>query len=149
MLSAFWKPCAFSAMMDSIDLIQKGILMSDRHSETHTHVDENGHIYTHTHGDGKNSAHSHSHTHDPEEIRSVVNRLSRCIGHLEKVRQMVESGEDCSDVLIQLAAVRSALNNAGKLLLKCHLEHCIQEAVLEEDDVAIEKMKTAIDRFIS
>ncbi len=127
--------------------------MSDRHSEMHphTHVDANGHTYTHTHVHTADHGHTctHSHTHDPEEIRSVVNRLSRCIGHLEKVRQMVESGEDCSDVLIQLAAVRSALNNAGKLLLKGHLEHCIQEAVLEEDDVAIEKMKTAIDRFIS
>ena len=127
--------------------------MSDRQSEmhTHTHVDVDGHTYTHTHAHTGADGHTctHSHTHDPEEIRSVVNRLSRCIGHLEKVRQMVESGEDCSDVLIQLAAVRSALNNAGKLLLKGHLEHCIQEAVLEEDDVAIEKMKTAIDRFIS
>jgi DNA-binding FrmR family transcriptional regulator len=78
-----------------------------------------------------------------------VNRLSRCIGHLEKVRQMVENGEDCSDVLIQLAAVRSALGSAGKLLLKGHLEHCIVEAVEEGDDTSIEKMKQAIDRFIS
>ncbi|MBR3367198.1 MAG: metal-sensing transcriptional repressor [Lachnospiraceae bacterium] len=131
--------------------------MGEQHSHAglhpHTHTDADGHTYTHTHapaeGAGHTHAHTHSHTHDPEEIRSVVNRLSRCIGHLEKVRQMVESGEDCSDVLIQLAAVRSALNNAGKLLLKGHLEHCIQEAVLEEDDVAIEKMKAAIDRFIS
>ena len=78
-----------------------------------------------------------------------MNRLARAIGHLESVKRMIERDEDCSDVLIQLAAVRSALNNAGKLLLKGHLEHCIQEAVLEEDDVAIEKMKAAIDRFIS
>ena len=119
--------------------------MKEIHEHSHPHPHSHSHPHDHSH------LHpcEHSHTHDPEEIRSVVNRLSRCIGHLEKVKQMVEAGEDCSDVLIQLAAVRSALNNAGKLLLKGHLEHCIVDAIEEEDDVAIEKMKTAIDRFIS
>lgn len=92
--------------------------------------------------------HNHSHTHDPEEIRAIVNRLARATGHLDSVRRMVEDGKDCSDVLIQLAAVRSEINNAGKLLLQEHMEHCIVEAVEEGDHAAVDKMNKAIDMFL-
>lgn len=91
---------------------------------------------------------NHSHTHDPEEIKAIVNRLARATGHLNSIRKMVEDGKDCSDVLIQLAAVRSEINNAGKLLLQEHMEHCIVEAVQEGDTEAIEKMNKAIDMFL-
>lgn len=92
--------------------------------------------------------HSHSHTHDPEKIRKIVNRLSRAIGHLNHVKEMVERNEDCSDVLVQLAAVKAELNNTGKVILKEHLEHCIVEAAEEGDMDAIEKMNDAIDKFM-
>jgi DNA-binding FrmR family transcriptional regulator len=92
--------------------------------------------------------HSHTHTHDPEEIKAIVNRLARATGHLDSVRKMVEDGKDCSDVLVQLAAVRSEINNAGKLLLKEHMEHCIVEAVAEGDHESLDKMNKAIDLFM-
>lgn len=66
---------------------------------------------------------NHTHTHSHEHTKEVSNRLARAIGHLQKVKQMVENGDDCSDVLIQLAAVKSALNNTGKVILKDHLDH--------------------------
>lgn len=88
--------------------------------------------------------HSHNHTHTKE----VSNRLARAIGHLQKVKQMVDSGEDCSQVLIQLAAVKSALNNTGKVILKDHLEHCIVHAVEDGDSQMIEELNNAIDKFM-
>lgn len=81
---------------------------------THTHIGPDGQVYTHT----------HSHT----QTKAVLNRLSRAIGHLESVKKMVESGRDCTEVLIQLAAVRSALNNTAKVILKDHIEHCVMDA---------------------
>ena len=57
----------------------------------------------------------HNHNHDHTHTREVVNRLARAIGHLQKVKQMVEDGEDCSQVLVQLAAVISALNSTGRV----------------------------------
>lgn len=78
----------------------------------------------------------------------MANRLARAIGHLQKVKQMVEDDEDCSDVLIQLAAVKSAINSTGKVILKDHLEHCIVHAVEDGDDKMIEELNTAIDKFI-
>ena len=86
--------------------------------------------------------------HPHEHTQAVINRLSRAIGHLEAVKKMVEEGRDCSEVLIQLAAVRSAINNTGKLILKDHMEHCIVDAVESGDKKAIEQLSIAIDRYI-
>ena len=114
------------------------------HEDGHVHTHEDGHVHTHE-GDHN---HNHSHTHDPQQVRAIVNRLKRSIGHLDKVRRMVEDGDDCADVLIQLSAVKSEINNTGKLILKQHMEHCIVEAVRENDQEAIDRMNEAIDRFM-
>ena len=103
---------------------------------THTHVDENGNVYTHTH--------HHSH----EQTKAVLNRLSRAQGHLDAVRKMVERGEDCSQVLVQLSAVISALNSTGRAILKDHISHCIVDAVEAGDQEAIQSLNDAIDRFM-
>ena len=96
----------------------------------------------------KHNGETLSHDHVHENQRAIVNRLSRALGHLEKVRQMVEDGADCTEVLVQLSAVRSALDNAGKVILKDHLRHCIVDAVSDGDDDAIDNLCTAIDKFM-
>jgi len=100
------------------------------------------------HNHGHTHEHAHAHTHDPKEEKVIVNRLARAIGHLESVKHMVEDGRDCSEVLVQLAAVRAALNNTGKEILKQHISHCIVEAVNEGDTEAIEELNQAIDKFM-
>ena len=86
----------------------------------------------------------HRHT----DTKNIISRLSRAIGHLEAVKQMVEQGRDCSEVLIQLAAVKSAINNTGKIILKDHLNHCITDAVKNDDSKALEEINKAIDQFV-
>lgn len=90
----------------------------------------------------------HEHTHDPKEMKAIVNRLAKAIGHLEAVKGMVENGRDCSEVLVQLAAVKSAINNTGKLILKEHISHCIVHAVEHGDRQAVEDLNRAIDQFM-
>ena len=92
--------------------------------------------------------HEHSHGHYHRNTKAVLNRLSKIIGHLESVRKMVESGRDCSEVLIQLSAVKAAINNTGKVILKDHMKHCIVHAIEEGDNRAIEELNEAIDKFI-
>ena len=86
--------------------------------------------------------------HEHSQTKAVLNRISRAQGHLESVRKMVERGEDCTDVLVQLSAVISALNSTGRVILKDHIEHCIVDAVRKDDVEALEKLDTAIDRFM-
>lgn len=105
------------------------------------------HEYLHEHG----IAHCHAaagHPHVHENTKAVLNRLSRAIGHLESVKKMVEDGRDCSEVLVQIAAVRSAINNIGKVILEDHIRHCIVDAVEENDQQAIENLCQAIEKFI-
>ena len=92
--------------------------------------------------------HTHNHGHYHTHTKDVSNRLAKAIGHLQKVKQIVEDGEDCSDVLIQLAAVKSALNNTGKVILKDHLEHCIVHAVEDGDEQMLAELNNAIDKFM-
>lgn len=106
------------------------------------------HAYLHEHGIAHSHDHSHGHGHVHENQKAVVNRLARAIGHLEKVKRMVEDGADCSEVLIQLAAVRSALDNTGKVILKDHMRHCVVDAVAAGDDATIDDLCQAIDKFL-
>lgn len=106
------------------------------------------HEYMHEHGIAHSHESGHGHTHSHAHTKAVINRLSRAIGHLESVKRMVEDGRDCSEVLIQLAAVKSALNNTGKVILKDHIEHCIVDAVQDGDMEAINQLNKAIDQFM-
>ena len=90
----------------------------------------------------------HRHLHGHTQTKEVVNRLSRAIGHLTSVKKMVEDGRDCSEVLIQLAAVRAALGSVSKIILKDHIEHCIVHAVEENDHEAIEELENAIEKLL-
>ena len=105
--------------------------------EESEHTAEHNHVHGH-----------HGHTHSHEHTRAVVNRLARAIGHLQRVKSMVEEGYDCAEVLVQLAAVRSALNNTGKVILKDHLEHCVVDALEHHDYDAIRELNTAIEQFV-
>ena len=112
------------------------------HHETDVHDADHNHEHAHSH----NHAEGHGHVH--ENTQAVLNRLSRAIGHLESVRKMVENGRDCSEVLIQIAAVRAAITNIGKVILQDHIQHCIVDAVEEGDDQAIASLCAAIDKFM-
>ena len=101
-----------------------------------------------THAHSHTEAHSHSHPHVHESKKNVVNRLARAIGHLEKVKRMVEDDCDCAEVLIQIAAVRAAIENTRKVILPDHIQHCIVDAVEEGDDQAIASLCAAIDKFM-
>ena len=110
----------------------------------HEYMHAHGIPHDHEHGHG----HGHGHTHSHEHTKAVLNRLSRAIGHLQSVRNMVEEGRDCAEVLVQIAAVRSAIDNTGKLILQDHLKHYIVEAAAEGDQKTIDDLCQAIDKYM-
>ncbi len=86
--------------------------------------------------------------HQHQNTKAVINRLSRAIGHLQAVKSMVEEGKDCSAILIQIAAVKSAIHNIGKIVLQDHLNHCIVDAVKTGDQQFLDDLNHAIDKFM-
>lgn len=113
-------------------------------TEEHTH----DHRHDHSHEHGHDDCHPHTHVHDPNEKKRQLARLSRVIGHLESVKRMIQNDADCSDVLMQLAASKSALNGLGKEIIKEHLAHCITHAIEQGDVKAVEDFQDAIQKYI-
>ncbi len=83
------------------------------------------------------------------KTKQVTNRLARVEGHIRSIRGMVIDGRPCPEVLIQIAAARSALDQAARVLLEDHLEHCVVEAKTQGNvAAAVADLKEALDRFI-
>ncbi|MBD1825314.1 metal-sensitive transcriptional regulator [Cyanobacteria bacterium FACHB-DQ100] len=92
---------------------------------------------------------THPHVHSEESVRRVINRLSRIEGHIRGIKTMVQDDRPCPDVLIQVAAVRGALDRVARMILDEHLSQCVARAAQEGNiDAEIEELKAALDRFL-
>ncbi|MBD2522805.1 metal-sensitive transcriptional regulator [Nostoc sp. FACHB-133] len=112
---------------------------SQHHDADHEHTD-------HTHGTGEPA---HPHIHSEESLRRIANRLSRIEGHVRGIKTMVQQNSPCPDVLLQIAAVRGALDKVARIVLDEHLTECIARAAQEGNiDVEIKQLKAALDRFL-
>lgn len=85
---------------------------------------------------------------DPQLLKSLQNRLSRIVGQLGGIRTMLDEGRYCGDILTQVAAVESALQSFGYLVLQEHMETCMVEElrngnaeIIEEAVALIKKLK--------
>jgi DNA-binding FrmR family transcriptional regulator len=65
----------------------------------------------------------------PDTKRKLATRLRRIAGQVSGLERMVAEDRYCVDVLLQIAAVRAALDGAGKVLLAAHVESCVADAV--------------------
>jgi CsoR family transcriptional regulator, copper-sensing transcriptional repressor len=98
----------------------------------------------HTH-EGKERAHVHTES----SRQQIINRLSRIEGHIRGIKAMVQENTDCPQVLIQIAAVRGALDRVSRIILDEHLTQCIARAAKEGNiDAEIQDLKAALDRFL-
>ncbi|MEC4895686.1 MAG: metal-sensitive transcriptional regulator [Oscillatoria sp. PMC 1051.18] len=98
--------------------------------------------------------HSHEdrvkpHVHTEESLRKIINRLSRIEGHIRGIKTMVNESRPCPEVLVQIAAVRGALDRVARIILDEHLSECIGRAAKEGNiEVEIKELKAALDRFL-
>jgi len=99
--------------------------------------------------EGTNHGDNHQHDHEHKHRKQIVNRLARIEGHVRAVKEMTADGRDCAEVLLQIAAVRKALDGAAKLLLKDHLESCVVDAVHHgNQNKVISDLNKALDNYI-
>ena len=80
-----------------------------------------------------------------KEVKQLKNRLNRIVGQLNGIGRMLDENRYCGDILTQVAAVESALQSFGYLILREHMETCVVEEIdkgnLEVIDEAVELMK--------
>jgi DNA-binding FrmR family transcriptional regulator len=83
------------------------------------------------------------------QTKRVADRLARVQGHVGAIKRMVEEGRPCPDVLVQMAAVRSALDKTAKLLLGDHIEHCLTDSLRRKDARPhLSELREALERYL-
>ena len=79
----------------------------------------------------------------------IAKRLARIAGHAASLKRMWEEGRQIDDMLTQVAAVRAALDQAGRAMLELHIDECVAKAVEHgQAEDAIRDLKEALDRFV-
>jgi len=86
--------------------------------------------------------------HSDKRKASLVSRLNRIEGQIRGVRGLIEKEVYCDDVLNQIAAVQSALNGVGKLLLEGHLKSCVIERIREGDSDIVDELLITVNKLM-
>ncbi len=88
-------------------------------------------------------------SHHSEKFQaSLIARLNRIEGQVRGIKGMIERQTYCDDVLNQIAAVQSALNGVGKLLLEGHMKSCVVERIEEGDQDVLDELLKTINKLI-
>ena len=84
-----------------------------------------------------------------EQRKNVRDRLVRSEGHIRGIIKMIDEEKECPDILIQIGAVKAAIEKAGMIILEDHIEHCLIEAVKSGDiESQLQELKTALHKQI-
>ncbi|MGL4848074.1 MAG: metal-sensitive transcriptional regulator [Clostridium sp.] len=80
--------------------------------------------------------------------KDIMNRLKRIEGQVKGIQGMMEKNTCCGDVLVQISAVRSAINNVGGLIIENYARNClgIEEGAVEQEN--LKRMIKTINNFV-
>ena len=85
---------------------------------------------------------------DDKEIKDLMNRLNRIEGQVRGVKNMLEKGAYCTDILIQVSAINSALNSFNKVLLGNHIKTCVAENIRNGNDEIIDELMNTLQKMM-
>ena len=82
------------------------------------------------------------------ELKSLMNRLKRIEGQVRGVEGMLEDGAYCTDILMQVSAITSALNSFNKELLANHMRTCVAENIKAGNDEIIDELVVTMQKLM-
>lgn len=85
---------------------------------------------------------------EEKEFKALVNRLNRIEGQVRGIKAMLENDAYCTDILIQVSAVNSALNAFNKELLSNHIHTCVADNIRNGDDSVIDELVTTLKKLM-
>ena len=80
--------------------------------------------------------------------KDAITRLNRVAGQINGIVKMIEHGEDCEQVLVQLHASTCALKKTSNLILKSHLNTCVKSSIERGEDDVMNAFSAIIEKFI-
>jgi DNA-binding FrmR family transcriptional regulator len=84
----------------------------------------------------------------PEVKRKLDARINRVTGQLNGIRTMIDDDRYCGDVLVQLAAVESAVKSISREVMRDHLETCVTERIRQGDDEVVDEVMQLFKKFM-
>lgn len=112
---------------------------NDRHGHHRMH-DHHGPHCAHNHDEGKTVIQPHK---DP-----LMKRMNRITGQVNGITKMIHDDRYCVDILIQINAIKSALDGVAMILLEDHIKHCVRNAVKSSGgNEVIEELTDIIRKF--
>ena len=85
---------------------------------------------------------------DDKEYKDLMNRLKRIEGQVRGVEKMLENDAYCTDILIQVSAITSALNSFNKVLLANHMKTCVADNIREGNDEVIDELVCTLQKLM-
>ena len=82
------------------------------------------------------------------EFKDLMNRLKRIEGQVRGVERMLENNAYCTDILMQVSAITSALNSFNKVLLANHMKTCVAEGIRKGDDSVIDEFVVTLQKLM-
>ena len=82
-----------------------------------------------------------------KEYKDLTNRLSRIEGQVRGIRKMLEEDAYCPDIMVQVAAVKSALDGFNSVLLSNHIKTCVVDDLINGDEDSIEELISTIRKI--
>lgn len=82
------------------------------------------------------------------ELKSLKHRLNRIEGQIKGIGKMVEQNAYCTDILIQVAAVSSALNGFSKELMANHIKTCVVEDIRQGKDETVDELIDTLQKLM-
>ena len=85
---------------------------------------------------------------DDKEFKDLMNRLKRIEGQVRGVEGMLENDAYCTDILMQVSAITSALNSFNKALLANHMKTCVVNNIREGNDEVIDELVVTMQKLM-
>ena len=83
-----------------------------------------------------------------EEYKSLINRLNRIEGQIRGINGMVENYSYCTDILIQVSAINSALNSFNKKLLENHIKTCVTDDIIKGKTETVDELVEVLQKLM-
>ena len=85
---------------------------------------------------------------DDKEYKDLMNRLKRIEGQVRGVEGMLENDAYCTDILVQVSAITSALNSFNKVLLANHMKTCVIDDIRKGNDEVIDELVGTLQKLM-
>lgn len=79
----------------------------------------------------------------------ILNRMKKIEGQAKGIQKMIEEDKCCGDIMVQISAIRSAINRVGGLIMDRYVKDCLRESLKnDKSDASIDEVIETIVKYV-